>query len=91
MNRRNFLKRCSLIPFVGSLAIVAKTGASEGLTVAKLQKCKRELGTQKSKEELDWSKTWIASDEDIKALGNGDCGYVPKNEEISMRRNAKKS
>ena len=31
MNRRNFLKRCSLIPFVGSLAAVAKAGASEGL------------------------------------------------------------
>lgn len=24
MNRRNFLKRCSLLPFVGSLAVVAK-------------------------------------------------------------------
>ncbi len=30
MNRRGFLKRCSLIPFVGSLAAVGKAGTSEG-------------------------------------------------------------
>ena len=28
MNRRNFLKRCSILPFVGSLSAVAKTGVS---------------------------------------------------------------
>ncbi len=45
-NRRNFLKRCSLIPFVGSLAFVSKAGASEvksGLSLAELIACKDEL------------------------------------------------
>ena len=32
MNRRNFLKRCSLIPFVGSLAIAGEAVASEAAT-----------------------------------------------------------
>lgn len=46
MNRRNFLKRCSLIPFAGSLAAVAKTEASEDkpqLTLAKLMEAKKAL------------------------------------------------
>jgi len=30
MNRRSFLKRCSLLPFLGSLATVGDSGASEG-------------------------------------------------------------
>ncbi|KKN27243.1 hypothetical protein LCGC14_0866520 [marine sediment metagenome] len=30
MNRRNFLKRCSILPFVGSLAAVAKAEATDG-------------------------------------------------------------
>ncbi len=30
MNRRNFLKRCSILSFVGGLFAVAKTGVSEG-------------------------------------------------------------
>lgn len=34
MNRRSFLKRCSILPFVGSLAAVAKAGASEGKPVS---------------------------------------------------------
>ena len=29
MNRRNFLKRCSILPFVGSLFAVGDSGASE--------------------------------------------------------------
>lgn len=29
MKRREFLKKCSLIPFVGSLATVGQSGASE--------------------------------------------------------------
>ncbi len=30
MNRRGFLKRCSILPFVGSLAVAGKAGATEG-------------------------------------------------------------
>ncbi len=41
MNRRNFLKRCSLLPFVGSLAAVGKAGASE-------DKVSTELGESRS-------------------------------------------
>ncbi len=39
MNRRSFLKRCSILPFVGSLVV----GASEGLTVAKVQEIAKML------------------------------------------------
>jgi len=47
-NRRGFLKRCSILPFVGSLAAVAKAGVSESKLVCTWKgklKCGGQNGT----------------------------------------------
>ena len=55
MNRRGFLKRCSLIPFAGSLAFTSKSGASKaksGLSLAELMVCKDELDARRISEDF---------------------------------------
>ena len=69
MNRRNFLKRCSLIPFVGSLSIIGRSVASGGkpqLTLAKLMEAKKALDATVDDEDflipvdLDYYGQWPA-------------------------------
>lgn len=65
MNRRNFFK--------------VATGFIAGVCAAVVPKVKgvKRSGTRlATKDEVDWaSQTWIASKEDIKALGSGNCKY----------------
>ena len=54
MNRRNFLKRCSLLPFVGGLAAVAKAGASDKRSGTRLA-TKEEIEKFKAEYPAIWS------------------------------------
>ena len=70
MNRRSFLKRCSILHFVGSLSILSDSGASEGKVKASM--CATEIdGLMNSSSNIDPNKylyIWYDFTEKVKMI-----------------------
>jgi len=60
MNRRSFLKRCGLLPFIGSLAAVSDSGPSEGKPKAPM--CASEVAERYSEIKMRFT-SFSSSDE----------------------------